>query len=443
MANTGGAQGEARTPIGAAAREFLRDAEAKADRLRAMEPYFIDLSLRENPFGSRVGQTLADKLAILPQLRAFGFQNILLGTLDYAMPDELEVDDDFMMYLRDNGIDTTGGFAFTDIGIASPDGTFTPSTSQLKMQAYRVPNTLHEIYLSREGMAGLYDLPTLLRSLPPTIQWLRQNVRGDGGGPPRIIINVVDGCDAFSENPDVACEVLALLAQQPIEGVSLEDDRGTYMPFQVGAYVAAARSMLPAPLKLLVHMHTGAGFENASLIEALLQGADGVWGGLPKRAAIIGHASLGELIANLMRVGNTYVQSAYRVDQLLPLATSLQVLDEAGPVPDDLPVLGANAYRLTLDFFRQLPTRFMDLPPEAIGGRYGYRVCPLASDPTVLAGRLAEVTGLPPVTFPSEVLQQMVRLMRRDLRAGQRIVYDEPPQLLELYQRAGGVLSPR
>jgi hypothetical protein len=419
------------------ARAIMAGAQAKIDRLRTIEPYLIDLSLRENAFGSRVGQTLADKLSILPRLREFGFQNILLGTLDYAIPDELEVDDDFMMHLRDHGIDMTGGFAFTDIGLMSEDGTFTPSPSMLKMQAYGVPNTLHEIYLSPEGMKPLYDFDTLRRSLPATIAWLNANVRGDRGGPPRILINVVDGCDAFSENLEQTTEILSLLAEQPIEGLSIEDDRGTYMPFQVGAFVAIARGFLPAPLKLLVHMHSGAGFENASLIEALLEGADGVWGGLPKRAAIIGHASLGELIANLVRVGNTHMQD-YRLESLLPLASSLQVLDDEQAVPDDLPILGANAYRLTLEFFRQTSTRFMDLVPEAIGGSYGYRICPLGSDPPVLAGRLAEVTGKPASSFPADVLSQMVRVMRRDLRAGQRIVYDEPAQLMKLYERAGG-----
>jgi hypothetical protein len=421
------------------ARSFVALADEKLERLKHAEPFLIDLSLRENAFGSRVGQTLADKLRTLPKLRDFGFRNILLGTLDYAMPDELEVDDDFMMHLRDHGIDMTGGFAFTDIGIASADGTFTPSPSQKKLADYRVPNTLHEIYLSREGMKGLYDLPTLRRSLPPTIAWLHEHVRGDHGNKPQIIINIVDGCDAFAEDLDVTCEILALLAELPIDGVSIEDDRGTFMPFQVGAYVAAARSMLPAPLKLLVHMHSGGGFENASLIEALLNGADGCWGGLPKRAAIIGHASLGELIANLMRVGNSDVQKKYRVGELLPLATSLQKLDDkSDTIPDDLPILGANAYRVTLEFFRQTKTRFMDLVPEAIGGVSGYRICPLGSDAPILAGRLAEVTGKEPSAFPHDVLEQMVRLMRRELRAGERTVYDDPEQLLRLYARAGG-----
>jgi hypothetical protein len=60
----------------------------------------------------------------------------------------------------------------------------------------------------------------------------------------------------------------------------------------------------------------------------------------------------------------------------------------------------------------------------------------VVSDPDVIAGRLSEVTGDPVDSFSQQVLQQMVRLMRRDLRAGKKIVYDEPQNLLDLYQRA-------
>lgn len=417
------------------AQQLLAAAQEKIGRLQRIEPYLIDLSLRENPVGARIGQTLADKLAILPKLREFGFHNILLGTLDYSYPNELEVDDDFMMYLRDHQIDTTGCFAFTAMGLVDAAGHFEPDPSQLKLRDYRVPNTLHEIYLSKEGMAGQYDLATVLRSLPASIRWLQENIRGDHGSAPRILINIVDGCDAFAENSDGVFEVLAMLAKQPIEGISIEDDRGTYLPLQVGAFVGAARSFLPPPLKILVHMHAGGGFENASLIEALLNGADGAWGGLPKRAAIIGHASLGELIANLVRVGNPSMQQ-YRLDRLLPLATNLQELDDEAQVPDDLPILGHNAYRLPLSFFRQIPGRFMDLPPEAIGGTYRYRICPLVSDTAVIAGRLEEVCGRPAGDFPKAVLEQMIFIMRRDLRAGERIAYDEPDNLRQLYARA-------
>jgi len=408
----------------------------KNDVLKGVKPFFIDLSLRENPVGSRVGQTLQDKLEILPLLRDFGFKHIFLGTLDYSMPDEPEVDDDFMKHMRDNKMDMTGCYAFTQIGVFNPQGQFVVDPSMLKLQSYCVPNSLHEIYLSKAGMQGMYDRETLRKSVVTSIKWMMENIRGDGGGKPKLLINIVDGCDALAEDPEWTCSVLELLAQQPIEGVSIEDDRGTYLPFQVGAYVSMARSFIPAPLKLVVHVHAGAGFENASALEALLRGADGVWGGLPKRAAIIGHASLGELIANLVRVGNPHMKEHYKLDQLLPLATRLQVLDDKHEVPDDLPILGNNAYRLPLSFFKQVKGRFMDLVPEAIGGIYRYRICPVVSDAAVIAGRLAEVTGRRPEDFPQATLDQMIRLMRRELRAGKRIVYDEPEQLLALYARA-------
>jgi hypothetical protein len=418
------------------ARALQAELKAKMDRLQDLDPYLIDLSLRENPVGSRMGQTLQNKLQILPLVRQFGFTNILLGTLDYSLPDELEVDDDFMVTLRDQGYDLTGCYAFTDIGVYDGSGNWAPSPSMLKLQSYGVPNTLHEIYLGPSTMPYTFDV--LRRSLPRSIEWLMQNIRGDNGGPPRILINIVDGCDAFAGNTEQTCEILSDLSGQPIEGLSFEDDRGTFLPFQVGYYVQMARAYLPSPeFKLLVHMHSGAGFENASVIEALAEGADGVWGGLPKRAATIGHASLGELIANLMRLGNRNM-TKYKTTELLEYARYLQVLDEDEPVPADLPILGSNAYRLTLKFFEQLDGRFMDLPPQWIGRQYGFRVCPVVSDPPVLAGRLAEVLGGPSSRFPEAVLEQMIRVMRRDLRRGDRFVYDDPDTLIDLYRRAGG-----
>lgn len=419
------------TPAGV--REAMQRAQDKLERLRTVQPFLIDLSLRENPVGARAGQTLSDKLALLPQLRAFGFQNILLGTLDYSDPDELEVDDDFMRHLRDHDHDQLrGGWAFTDIGKDTVDG-FRPSPSMQKLVDYHVPNTLLEIYLADMP----YSAEDLMKWLPHSIEWLRQNMYRFPGEEPQILINIVDGCDAFYSNFDLTCAVLRVIDQFQVTGLSFEDDRGTYFPFQVGAYVEVARAYLPNQ-KILVHMHAGGGFENASLIEALLAGADGVWGGLPKRAAIIGHASLGELLANLVRAGNQNVLS-YSLSQLTPLATIWQARDDQdSTVPDDLPILGANAYRTPLAFFEQIPGRAQDLPASVIGATQRYRICPVVSDPPVIRGRLGEVMQRDPKSFDETVMEQMRRLMRRSLREGKRIVWDEPTALVALYHAAGG-----
>lgn len=414
------------------ARAAMARAQDKLDRLRTVEPFLIDLSLRENPVGARVGQTLKDKLDLLPLLRKFGFGNILLGTLDYADPAYREVDDDFMEHLRQFDHEALrGGWAFTDIGIDAGGG-WDRSPSMQKIADYHVPNTLLEIYLAEMP----YTFEQLKAGMVRSIDWLREKMFRFDGRAPQILINIVDGCDAFHSNFDQTCEILELIRQTGVDGLSFEDDRGTYFPFQVGAYVETARYFLPTQ-KILVHMHAGGGFENASLIEAILAGADGVWGGLPKRAAIIGHASLGELLANLVRAGNQNVMR-YQLSQLSSLATIWQTRDDQEQIEDDTPILGRNAYRTPLAFFEQKAGRAQDLPASVIGATQRWRICPVVSDPPVIRGRLGEVMHRDPKSFDEGVMWQMRRLMREALRDGRRIAWDEPQALVALYHAAGG-----
>lgn len=418
------------------ARAAMARAQDKLERIRTIQPFLIDLSLRETPAGGRVGQTLTDKINLLPLLREFGFKNILLGTLDYADPDELEVDDDFMAHLQKFDHEALrGGWAFTDLGKDGGNG-FQPSRSMQKLVTYQVPNTLVEIYLADLAEGAPYSFEQLVDWLPRSIAWLQANMYRFDGRPPQILVNIVDGCDAFHSNLAQTCDVLEVIRDSGVDGLSFEDDRGTYFPFQVGAYVEIARSYLPTQ-KILVHMHAGGGFENASLIEAILAGADGVWGGLPKRAATIGHASLGELLANLVRAGNQHVR-AYNLAQLTPLATNWETRDDQEQVAEDVPILGTNAYRTPLAFFEQKAGRAQDLPASAIGATQRYRICPVVSDPPVIRGRLGEVMKRDPKSFDETVMVQMRRLMRRSLRAGRRIAWDEPQALVALYNAAGG-----
>ena len=153
----------------AKALEVMKEADLKLHKLRSLHPFLIDVSLRETSVGHHIGQTLKEKLEILPKIREFGLQNIVLGALNYSIPDELSVDDDFMLHLRDHGHDLKGCFAFTSLGIQSADGNFQPDPSQIKIKSYRIPHTIHEIFLCSENRKALYDRETLLRSLPASI----------------------------------------------------------------------------------------------------------------------------------------------------------------------------------------------------------------------------------------------------------------------------------
>lgn len=419
-------------------------ARALLERLRALKPVFLDLSIAEPAVGTPLGHTVRDKFELLRLGRRMGFRDILLATFDVPLPDEPQVDDDFVEHLVARGEDLTGCFAFTQLGRIDENGAYQPDHSMVKTQRFGIPNTLVDLRLSRAHVPLDPESRRIyLDTLQASIDWFHVNLRGDGGIRPRIYLNYQDLPDAYFEDREWVMEVTKFLSTQPIAAVTFEDGRGTLFPFQVGAIAATLRRLLPQEVLVLIHVHSGNGMENACVLEALLQGADGMWAGFVKEAAIIGHASSAELLANLVRIDNPHVKANFRVDELLPIARQMTQINTGNPAPDDIPIIGANAYRVTLPFFEQKTGCPMDLPPERVGGSYGYRITPVASDGRVIAGRLQEVLGIPAETITQPLLDTMIRLMRRDMRAGNRIAYDQPDQLRSLHARACTIESQR
>ena len=406
-------------------------AQAKLERLQSLDPLLLDVSLREPCFSSYYGHTLQNKVDLLRMVDEFGIRDKIIATLDFQYPEYPEVEDEFCIYLNRIGYDLAGCFAETAVGTMSR-GRFVPGPSMLKLVEYNIPNTLHEIYLLDKDSA---NHPQVLERIANSVAWLRQNVTGDHGGPCRIYVNVPDLPDAFYDiaSRDWACQVLGLLAELNVDGVSFEDARGTYFPFQIGAIVRAMKAILGPAQKVLFHSHTGNGMENASVLEALLEGADGYWAGMDKESSTIGHASMGELVANLMRAGNPAMAAKYKVERLLPICHAMHRINNETAPPQTWPIQGSNAYRQMYTGFDQTATRFMDLPPKAVGNAYTFRISPAGSDWRVIVGRVREALGF---KTDQPTAKSMILLMRQDLLNGIRIRYDDPDQLLKLYKRA-------
>ena len=402
-------------------------AAATLAKLQQLDPILLDVSLREPCFSAYLGHTLEQKLQILPLVDQFGFKDKIVATFDYQDPTHPQVEDQFLSYLNEQGYDLTGCFALSAVGTFEGD-TFVPDLSMLKVVEHGIPNTLNEIYL----MTGEAPLE-ILRRIQASVDWLRTNMTGDHGGAPRIIMNVVDLPDAFFADRDLAFEALAALAELNVTGLSFEDARGTYFPFQIGAMVKAAKAVLRPAQTVLFHCHAGNGMENASAIEALLAGADGYWAGMEKESSTIGHASMGELIANLMRAGNAQMAQRFRVDTLLPVVHAMHEINHNRPTPRTWPIAGTDAYKEMYSGFNQVPGRAMDLPPERIGGAYTCRIAPDGSDIAVIQGRVQEVFG---VAITELVANRMILLMREDLLSGIRIAYDQRANLHQLLLRA-------
>lgn len=420
----------------AAAQAQLMLADAKLDLLAAIDPLLI-LSVREPCFAAVVGHTLQNKLDTLPLLDRFKIQDRIIATLDYVYPDQIEVEDDFCIYLRDHDYDLSNCFAMTAVGTIA--GTiFTPDPSVQKLIAYTIPNTLHEINLLKKSEPAPLD--EVMGRLSCSVTWLRNAWQAIGKPGGRIYINIIDLMDTFMVHRDFALDVLECLATLPIDGLSFEDGRGSFFPFQVGAVTAAARAVLAPAQRVLFHCHSGNGMDNASVIEALLQGADGYWGGMERTSSTIGHASVGELVANLARAGNPNMARRFSLPDLLPVSAQLYTINNnLQNTPDDWPISGYDAYRTVLSDFTQAAGRKMDLAPQAIGGIGQFRIAPVGSDTPVVQQRVLQVVGVWP---SADVARQMILFMRADLRQGLRIVYDEAEQLTALYQRALAACPP-
>lgn len=120
--------------------------------------------------------------------------------------------------------------------------------------------------------------------------------------------------------------------------------------------------------------------ENASALDALLAGADGYWGGMERTSSAIGHASPGDLIANLMRAGNEHLSRRFQVRDLPPICEKMHAINTGQhATADDWPISGADAYRQVLTDFAQRDGRMMDLPPDAFGATYRYRIAPVGA----------------------------------------------------------------
>lgn len=420
--------------------------EGQQALLRDCNPVILDLTVREPAVGIPQGHTPANKLELFEIVKDFGFTDILLATFDVgdiAGVDEPQADDVFCQALVDRGEDLTGCFAFTTIG--SFDGeTFVPDKSMIKQRDFGVPNTIVDLDIAPWNRGGQNEAD-YTRRLVASIDWFADNLQGDGGGQPRIYINYQDGVDAFFDDWRWIARLTRVLGEHPaVTAVTYEDGKGTAMPFQIGALTRLIKAVAPDKLAL-AHMHAGSGFENANLIEALLAGADGVWAGLTREAATIGHAPTCEFLANLARLGNQSVRERFPLDKLGPRVNEVTQINTGAAPPADFPIFGADAYRTMLSFFNQWYvdgedklTRQNDLMPEELGIVPGWRIAPVVAGRDVVRGRLLEVDPtIDPTLLTDALLDKMRAMMRTESREGIRVAYDDPAPLLDLLQRAG------
>ena len=407
--------------------------DVKLKRLREVVPCVLDLSCREASLPAPYGHTVEDKNDLLRLAKEFGFTDLAIASF-FDFP---TVDEAFAKRLADSGDSMDGYFANLTIVQTQEGQALEPSYAMQRIAETGIPNVMALIEVRpatiRGGGRGYRDL---FRDIDMNVRHMREALlpeptarRG------RIYARFLDIFDAWDEDPELVVQVLKLLQAAPIEAVIFEDVRGTHFPFQTAELVKLIRHYTPPPRLILVHPHSGNGMEDATTIEAVLAGADGVWAGFTPHAAQGAHGSSLMLLSNLLRAGNPHVDKAYDVGRLMEIADRMSRIHMGEAIHRDHPVIGERAYHYIDRLFEQhdLPC---DLAPERIGQEVGYRITPAWANPQVIARRLAHLGYPPSITENENLIRQMRILMAEANITGHRILADDPDEIARLVKQA-------
>ncbi|MGK7893104.1 MAG: LamG-like jellyroll fold domain-containing protein [Xenococcus sp. (in: cyanobacteria)] len=420
---------------------------AKLDILRNFQANILDVSVREPTAYSSWSHRLSDKMDIFKLVREFGFQDIMLG--DFEAWDT--VDEQFCKLLSDEEKDSC--FAFSTVG-EFENGALDLSKNNsiiLTKAAALAPNVLFEFSISTADEA---QAEATLERFDLSCQWIRQAwqdrgiTRGERNG--RIYLNIYDTFEAFYRKQDIYVRVIKYLGTHPdIDGLLFEDELGTSFHFQVGELTKFVRSMAPDK-KILVHLHDNSGTMYASALEVALNGGDGLWAGFAPIGGMLNNAASSVFLANLLRIGNTNVNSQFQMDTTIPLVRKLDRINEPNPTDFRHPIIGEGSYLSTLKVFEQHQGDPMSLAPEQIGAKRGFRVVPAIANNYAMSRRLDELG----ITYPSfvdeasgdvllrtDLFNTMWDLMQQTLIAGSKVDCNEESVLREYLDRARQINS--
>ena len=301
--------------------------EAKMKMLRDVVPTVLDLSCRECVLPSRYGHTLEDKNDLMALSQGFGFDDLVVANF-FDFPN---VDAQFVQDLSERHADREGLFAFIVEPWNTAEGSFEPSFGMQQVLDTGIPNIIFDLVVSPSNLARQGRSPEqVLLDIERSYAFMRERLPTESARAGRIYANIADFFDVFDEDTDQLLRVLKLLAEKSISALMFEDTRGTHFPFQTVEIVKLLRRYAPEPRKILVHPHAANGLDDATVIDALLAGADGLWAAFTPHAAQIGHASSLMLLSNLLRAGNPHIEKLYKMPALAETAERMWKIHTKG-----------------------------------------------------------------------------------------------------------------
>ncbi len=422
--------------LNAAVSKELAKHEEKRRKLRDLDLFVLDNSLRESTVGQLRAHTLENKWAILKEVKKCGYQHIIVGSFSH-MP---RVDDSFVAELSRREPDMSKFFSFSEI--REKESAVILPVGLSKMIKYGIPNPIFEIDLA--NFASDKDVQEMCSLLERRINDTRNHFKDA-----KILVNIRDLAVSMMKHPDYVFDIVKYLAskkpQKRIFGIIFEEPMGKFLPEQLGAWTKGVRMLMDEhswqSAHLLVHIHKKWELGEASVQECLSNGADGVWASVAEEGAGMGHSCSIVTIMNLVRMGNKKVLKKYNCVAMRQAAINVTKITTGHPPPPKQTVYGERA----LDMVFDMGATGGDAAEEfSLAEFYGVeapnRITTLASN-QMIVDRLENLFGKNE-QFTLEIAEKMKAVMIKDLTGGRKEEYMTPVGLAVLFDSAGGQLTP-
>ena len=413
----------------------------KRERLRTMDFFCLDNSLRESTVGQLRSHTLANKKAIFKEIKKAGMTDMIVASFSQTA----RIDDDFCEWLVEEKEDMTKCFSFSEIYDVIEDGAYDTDDVPVSLEKnlkYGIANTFFEADFAAEDVKWGEKVFTkdICELIFKWIKWVHDH---HPNSDPRILLNMRDLPYAMTKVPERVLEIVTFFAKMPqpyrMFALAFEDPFGEFLPEELEAWTGAIRRTMDSngwsDGKLIVHVHQKWDLQTASQLDCLSAGADGVWASLCDEGAALGHASSTVTMMNLIRMGNEKLLSKYNCKYLRQAAYNItKITTGAAPHPKQ-PIYGDRAADLVFGF---LGIGDFDVA-EFFGVEAPVRITTLAT-PQMLVDRLENLFGEND-QFNLTIGQAMKDRIMADLKENRKEEYMSKAGIAILFDRAGGKLS--
>lgn len=428
--------------------QFKRKTDRGLKRLKNMEVFVLDNSIRETTIATLHAHTVENKKAIYREVKKAGFQHYLISSFN----SEPRLGELFIQQMQYEGEDLSNAFAFSEMFETIKDGIPTDDIpiGMLKCKQYGIKNILLEVdFMYYKIDYEKFDMDKVCAYIKGQIDWVRQNLSKDS----MIFINIRDFSNLMVYHPDRVWHFVnymsSLAPNQRITGLAYED-LGKYPVGYLANWTRAVRNEMDRcgweDGHFIVHIHEQWSTMHAENLACLAAGATGVWAGLCMDGAALGHADTCTLLMNLIRMGNTKVLQQFNCKYLREAAINTTIAATGHEPWKKQPIYGERAVDMLFGFIfaakqggDEAFCNGFDLC-AFLGIERPIRISTMAAGEMIMM-KLRRKFGYNE-QFTKEMGNEMKIQIMENAAAGRKEEYNSNVGLAMLFAQAGGKLTP-